>query len=503
MANQEDVVGLLYKDLPSTKGLLAWKALLHYKGEASVIGAESPFFIASNGHSDPLAELNATSAALKNDPKTQCKYPARLDFLLKNGAIDANNLPIASCDDYQEYLQKVPFDRVYAVFVAEDQAHPASIMGHTILKIAGEDNDGATREHSFSFMALMGENGNLRRYISAVLNGSEGSYVLAPYQNTIETYINGENRSLWEFELNLTSDAKDRLKKHLWELKETPINYQFIAHNCNTAIEAILNAADQSFSDDKYWFFSTPTEYLQDLSEKGKIENVYLRPSKNERESMALFGAYYPLNTAKASRISIEGFKRGARISVSPVYRDKRSVSNASAIEYDSKLLEIKARFDDDGASLETLNFISMESIGDYRAIGLSKAFRLALEENGRDRLSGAVEWGRGVGFSPLNDATIYAVGKVGAGYDGKADFFAAIDTGIIARLGDDAKLLANYERFWDSDKKYRGFNGALSVFAAFAISQDVDIHIGLEQNFNDLNDRSRAIVSLGFSGYF
>jgi hypothetical protein len=483
--------------------LPAWKALLHYKSDESVIGAGSAFFLSHNGHKDPQAELKATIEALKNDPKTQCKYPARLDFLLKNGAIDKNDLPKSNCGDYKIYLQKVPFDRVYAVFVAEDQAHPASIMGHTILKIAGEDSDGITREHSFSFMALMGENGNLKRYINAVLNGSEGSYVLAPYQKTIETYIDRENRSLWEFELNLTSEAKDRLKKHLWELKETPILYQFITHNCNTAIEAILNAADQSFSDDKYWFFSTPIEYLQDLSEKGNIENVYLHPSKSERESIAFFGAYYPLNTPRSSRISIEGFKRGVRIGVSPVYRDKRSISNASAIEYDSKLLEIKARFDEDGASLETLNFISMESIGDYRAIGLSKAFRLALEENGRDRLGGAIEWGRGVGFSPLSGATIYSVGKIGAGYDGKADFFAAIDTGIIARLGDDAKLLANYERFWDSDKKYRGFNGALNAFAAFALSRDFDIHIGLERNFNDQNDRARTIISFGFSRYF
>jgi hypothetical protein len=73
----------------------------------------------------------------------------------------------------------------------------------------------------------------------------------------------------------------------------------------------------------------------------------------------------------------------------------------------------------------------------------------------------------------------------------------------IKARLGDDAKLLANYERFWDSDNKYRGFNGALNAFAAFALSRDFDIHIGLERNFNDLNDRARTIISFGFSRYF
>ncbi|MDR1451727.1 MAG: hypothetical protein LBI57_05300 [Helicobacteraceae bacterium] len=138
-----------HKGLLSGEGLSAWKAALHYKGEASVIGAKSPFFISPNGHSDPNA---------------QCKYPARLNLALTYGAIKLSDMPDINCKDYEIYLQKVPFDRVYIVFVAEDSDAAESQMGHTILKIAGEDENNITREHSFSFMALMGENGNLARY---------------------------------------------------------------------------------------------------------------------------------------------------------------------------------------------------------------------------------------------------------------------------------------------------------------------------------------------------
>ncbi|MDR0579444.1 MAG: DUF4105 domain-containing protein [Campylobacteraceae bacterium] len=471
---------------------IEWEALLHYKNGKSLIRGESSFFISPDGYKNQTAELEATITALLNDPKAQCKYPARLEFLLENGMIETNRLPKTDCEEYETYLQKVPFERIYAVFVSEDQSNPASIMGHTILKIAGKDDEGVTREHSFSFMALMNENGNLNRYINAVLGGSEGSYVLSPYYKTIETYIYNELRSLWEFELNLSSKAKERLKKHLWELKETPMLYQFITHNCNTAIEMALSAADKTFSNDKYWFFSTPVEYLQELSQKDKIKNISVQPSKSNSYSMARFGAYYPLNMPGASRAAIEGFDGGFRLSILPSYRDKRALSNASVTQYESKILELEVRFDKKGVSLERFNLISTESIGDYRVIGLSKTFRLALEENTK----GVFEWGRGIGFSPLRGATIYTIGKIGTVIKSKTDFFAVANVGLIAYLGTNAKLLASYERSWENNAK--GFKEESNVFAVYApLSLDWDIHAGLKSKEGKLN------TSVGFSVYF
>ncbi|MDR1285105.1 MAG: DUF4105 domain-containing protein [Campylobacteraceae bacterium] len=481
-----------------------WKTLLHYKNGKSAIGAGSSFFLSLNGYKDPNAELEATITALLNDPKAQCKYPARLDFLLENGALTSNQLPKSDCEEYEIYLQKVPFERIYAVFVAEDQSNPASIMGHTILKIVGQDSDGITREHSFSFMALMNENGNLKRYVNTILNGSEGSYVLAPYHKTIETYIYNEQRSLWEFELNLSLKAKKRLRKHLWEIKETPILYQFITHNCNTAIEMVLSAADTTFSDNKHWLFSTPIEYLQELDQKDKIKSVFMQPSKSDREAIVHFGTYYPLDTPSVSRVTIEGFDGGFRLGMLPSYRDKRTVSNAGIIEYDSKILELEARFDKNSVNLERLNLIALESIGDYRIIGSSKAFRLALEESRQKHLGSVFEWGRGIGFSPLNDMTIYTIGKMGAIYDGEADFFAMVNTGIIAYFGTNAKLLASYEHFWDSNVKYRDFKKQLNIFTAYApFSYDWDIYTGLKLGSNGSNSHSETVLSVGFSIYF
>lgn len=495
--------------LLSSKGILAWKALLHYKGEASVIGAKSPFFISPKGYSDPIAELNLTIEAFKSDPDTQCKYPARLDFLLNNKMVDKSDLPAANCDDYQEYLRKVPFDRVYLVFAAEDHNAAESQMGHTILKIAGEDQNGVTREHSFSFMALLGESGNFTRYIRAIGSGTEGSYVLAPYSTIVETYTQKENRSLWEFELVLSEEAKDRLRKHLWELKETPINYQFVTHNCNTAIEAILTAADQSFIDNERLLFATPIEYLQLLEKRGLIKSVSVLPSAIDKAYFAQNKAFYPLEAPSASRVSIEGFDGGVRIGVMPNYRDIRSVSNASLVEFENKLIEVIARYENDEIKAENINLIVMKTISNFSVGGSSKIFRLGFEENAQNRLSPFFEWGRGIGLSLFDGAVIYVMPSAGFAYGKKANAFATIETGTIIRVGERAKFLADYTYFWDLDEDYRRFNGGLNARIIYAPSREYDIGLSYSKWFDTrdnadyIRDYDRDRIALSVSLYF
>lgn len=489
---------LFLSDGADAAELSAFKALLHYKGDESVIGAGSSFFLSPVGHKDPMAERTATVDALKNYPETQCRYPARLELLLETNEITLEELPETDCKDYETYLQKVPFERIYLVFAAEVQT-PDSIMGHILLKIAGSDAEGVLREHSFSFMALLQESGNMTRYINAILKGTDGSYSLAPYQKIKEIYILNENRSLWEFELEMPEIARERLQKHLWELKETGVLYQFITHNCNTAVEAILKAADQDFEDHSHLFFSTPVEYLQYLSEKGKVKSVTLLPSKSEEKSISLFGLYYPIDTPGASKISVDGFHRGARLTVSPIYMDMRSIVNVSPNEYESKIAEITLALKEDRLFLEKFNFISMQSIGDYRIVGLSKAFRLALEESAKD-LSSVLELGRGAGFAPLNGVTLYGMAKLGGGYGKTGNIFAAADSGMIARLGYRGKIIAGYEHFWDTDSDYRTFRSRLRAYAGFAPFKEWDIHIGADRT---LDKSAKTEVYGGVSVHF
>jgi hypothetical protein len=121
------------------------EALLLCKNGKSAIRGKSSFFLSVDGYKNPTAELEATITVLLNDPKMQCRYHVRLEFLLENEAIETGWLPKTDCEEHEIYLQKVPFECVYAVFVSEDQSNPASIIGHTILKIAGEDEGGVTR----------------------------------------------------------------------------------------------------------------------------------------------------------------------------------------------------------------------------------------------------------------------------------------------------------------------------------------------------------------------
>jgi hypothetical protein len=186
-----------------------------------------------------------------------------------------------------------------------------------------------------------------------------------------------------------------------------------------------------------------------------------------------------------------------------PNYRDNRIISNVNTIEYDSKMFEFKVRFNKEGVRLERLSIMAVESIGDYRIIGLSKAFRLALEESRQKYLGGVFELVRGAGFSPLGGTTIYAMGKIGVIYDGKADLFGTANIGIITYLSANTKLLTSYEYFWDSNVKYRNFKEQLDVFVAYVPSLSWDINVGLELNFGNDRHLPNETILFGISRYF
>jgi hypothetical protein len=333
-------------------------------------------------------------------------------------------------------------------------------------------------------MALMSQSGNFKRYINAVLNGSEGAYALSPYSETIKTYIYGERRSLWEFELSLTFEAKERLRKHLWELKETPILYQFITHNCNTAMEAILNAADQGFADSKHWLFATPIEYLGLLEEKDMIKSVSVVPNAIDKAYFAQGKTFYPLNAPSASKIGVQVYKNGARLTAMPNYRDMRSVSNASQVEFENKLIEVIARYEDRKVAIERINLIAMKTIADYRVAGSSKLFRLGIDESVGDRLSPVAEWGRGAGALVGDNTHLYALAAAGFAQGKRANLYAFAEIGAIARVGESAKILANWTRFADTDKNYRGFDSELNAHIVYALAKDYDISLSYARRF-------------------
>ena len=193
-----------------------WHNLLHYEKGKSVIDKNSAFFLSPEGYKNPKAEYIATIKEFLNtdnlnDKHAICRYPARFNYILQTLNLSADKFPKPNCYDYTEYKNKVPFEKISIIFAAENNISPSTMLGHSFLKIEGQN-----KAHSFSYFAAFDTTNSLNFYTKVLTSGIDGMYILSPYRVKQNEYINKEKRSLWEFELQLNENEKEKLKAHLW-----------------------------------------------------------------------------------------------------------------------------------------------------------------------------------------------------------------------------------------------------------------------------------------------
>jgi len=222
--------------------------------------ADGPdFFLAKNGKSDPAAELEATLRALYGQVQLtdeqrarkavppQCRFPARAAWLL--GELRPASLPPLDCPRFDEYFQRLQAESVSLVFSSYYLNNPASIFGHTFLRIRkhSEDVPADKRElldSGIDFSATP-DTGNPLFYAFKGLTGMfPGVFHLFPYYYKVREYNDYESRDVWEYELALTPKQLAMLEAHLFELGSTWFDYFYIDENCSYQILAALEAAD-------------------------------------------------------------------------------------------------------------------------------------------------------------------------------------------------------------------------------------------------------------------
>ena len=119
-----------------------WHLLLHFTGKESEID-DPKFFFTKNGKTDPQRELHATIDAFYNettldDNSSACRFPARLEWLKEK--LELKDLPIVTCKKYDEIVKKLDPKSVTLVFPAAHINSPASMFGHTFLRINSSYN---------------------------------------------------------------------------------------------------------------------------------------------------------------------------------------------------------------------------------------------------------------------------------------------------------------------------------------------------------------------------
>ena len=277
----------------------AWHRLLHYRRTfpfgklRSEVDGEG-FFFSKEGKTEPLLELKASIGAFSQDINVgkfqlhpQCAFPARFEFL--NQAFNLK-LPKRSCPEFEEALKNANPDSVSLIFSSAYPNNPASMFGHTFLRLNKKVPAGQRKQdmldYGLSFAATVAPDENPLAFIAFGLTGGyRGQFSYMPYYVKLNEYNNSESRDLWEYDLNLSAQESRFLLAHVWELETNSyFNYFFFDENCSYQMLTVLEAVKPDWDLTDFSISVIPSETIKKImSIPGAVENVKYRPSLRKK----------------------------------------------------------------------------------------------------------------------------------------------------------------------------------------------------------------------------
>ena len=251
-----------------------WIALLHVNEDGFQI--KNADFLLSSRAPSLQSELDATLHFLyAGENKNVCRFPAR--YLWLRQQLDAPELPLALCEDFQEFIQRAPAEHISLVFASENISQPSSMMGHVFLKLSGVDVGGSYREHAISFFTDAAGFNAPKLFFDSMVVGKRGFFALSPYSEKLQLYLGEEQRNVWEYRLRLDQEQSYLLQAHLIELKQTELTYFFQKYNCATVVDFIL-AVGSGRSSRNAGFWLTPKDVVKRAQQVDLIETSMVLP---------------------------------------------------------------------------------------------------------------------------------------------------------------------------------------------------------------------------------
>jgi hypothetical protein len=272
-----------------------WRALLHYKplalsrGFESQVDAES-FFLSPRGKHEPQAELDATLASFfennQNDPEksSQCLFAARYHWLKQALEFDPDRLPQLPCRRFNRWFEEMNPGRLTLIFPAAYLNNPASMFGHTLLRIDAPGEGGQTRllAYTINYAADTSQQRGVPFAYKGLFGLYRGRFSIAPYYAAVKTYGDIENRDIWEYGLNLAPGEITQLLRHVWELRAAWFDYYFLDENCSYHLLSLLEVARPGLRlSDRFPGWVIPSETVRAVAEAGLVDDVRFRPARN------------------------------------------------------------------------------------------------------------------------------------------------------------------------------------------------------------------------------
>lgn len=231
-----------------------WAKLLHYRDGISEIDSTN-FFISNNGKEDLKEELFETINSLETGTNNVlCRFPLRVEWLKENIPTLEEKIVPYSCEELDKFLELTDAKYVTMVFPTAHINSPASMYGHTFLKVGG-DKETPLISNAINYAAKTDEKNGLIFAYNGLFGGYEGRYSIMPYYEKIKEYNNLEQRDVWEYDLNLSQEEINKLVLHTWELKDSYADYYFFKENCSYNVLWLLEIARPSLDLVSYFDF--------------------------------------------------------------------------------------------------------------------------------------------------------------------------------------------------------------------------------------------------------
>ncbi len=261
-----------------------WHLLMHAPKSQSEIDDPS-FFLSPQGKNDLGSELEATIRHLNEDTNRTngslyCRFPARRVWLEQELNV---TFPKGECSDYDALVRKMDPQKVTLVFPSAHINSPASMFGHTFLRI-DSSMESKLMSYAINYAAHTEDTNGLLFAYKGLFGGYHGFYSMLPYYEKLKEYRDSESRDVWEYDLNLSPDEVMAMVRHIWELQYINSWYYFFDENCSYHMLWLTEIARPSVRlRDHFFYYVIPPETVRAFEAEGLVTQKHFRPSKRTR----------------------------------------------------------------------------------------------------------------------------------------------------------------------------------------------------------------------------
>jgi hypothetical protein len=342
-----------------------WHLLLHYRsafpGGIESEADEPGFFLASNGKTDPEAELQATltkffsTAPVGRSPQpARCAFIARYHWLKSALAIDESRLPSEPCERFQSWRAELNPASITVIFPSAFMNNPSSMFGHLLLRVdqKGQTERTSILAYTINYAADVTTDNGILFAVLGLTGGFKGYFSTHPYYIKAKEYGDFENRDIWEYRLNLTEDQMQRLLMHAWEMGNATFDYFYFKENCAYQILALLDVADPELQlAERFWFYTFPSDAIRMIADKpGLVNDVTFRASRSTR----IRRGRDALSAEEKSWLS--KMVADPKLSQSEAFTGLPAERQAAVLEVVSDYLLYKSATEENSASFESRN---------------------------------------------------------------------------------------------------------------------------------------------------